>query len=1065
MTRRAVLFRIGLSCAGLLLLVVVLVSGLYLWRVPLAQALLDRELAALELPGARATVAEVELDRIRLRDLTAGLEREIEASELTLRFGFPEILRGRADKVELEGLTVRLDLRSGAAPLGSLQAFAERIAARDRAATPPLPAPLPAPLPTVHIPDARVNALTPLGPATLTVDGSLTPHGTSVPTAGFDLALVAPFLTLKARLTAAGDPERRLEAWLEIVGHSLDLPASEVRAASVRGKASILLVNGEPRSGQATIEFAGLSLAGTAFEMASAGLELSETRAAARGRLLAGDESFALTFDGALEDLRGAPRLRLELDAKIDEEAPPWALARPPWPQAGRGRLRATAEGRLGPLDPLPGALAAWLREGAVAGTFDLELERLAFDPPGPNLSARLRGTADWSGKRLAVKLTEDGLLRATGLTAADLVSRGLPAALAEALESVSGGDLTLGLPSAGPRPAKATWRPGDQAEALTLEGTADLSGDALTAQASGLLSFAAEGGLDEVTVDAFSLNAQNIALAGEHIAALALAGTLAGSPDAFEAEVELDARLRRPTFGDWRTETVRVRLPLRVLYESARLDATLAAPGQVVVEGLGLRDAVEAVGPLQVTLEDAGLTVQSAATPPILRHHVRLSAGPSRFHLLRADAEPIAVIAHLPAISWTGGGPLATEPRGEAKLTGGRIELPDHALTLDGLSATLTLPEAPAGAALDFTVAAVRHQGNPQAFAPYRLSGRAARRGEMIELTASGRGPGGLGSFRMTGRHDPAAGAGTLDIVLTPLIFAPDGAQPGQLIPLLSGLSDVRGTVSAAARLRWDEQEFSGTADLTLADLSFETPEAAVEGLNLSLRLDPLVPPASPPGQSLTVDLIDVGLPLEGLSVSFRLPPGPPGRVLLERADFALTGVRFTIGETLIDPAADRNRTLLSVEELDLATLFESLAIEGLSGQGRLSGTIPLVMEGGGVAVVNARLSSAAPGFLRFRSDAAARTLQSGEESVDLLLRALENFHYDSMTLTGGLDPDYEARMRLEIQGGNPDVLDGHPFAININLTGNLGPLIDALREGRAITRDLLRRSWRQVL
>ena len=54
---------------------------------------------------------------------------------------------------------------------------------------------------------------------------------------------------------------------------------------------------------------------------------------------------------------------------------------------------------------------------------------------------------------------------------------------------------------------------------------------------------------------------------------------------------------------------------------------------------------------------------------------------------------------------------------------------------------------------------------------------------------------------------------------------------------------------------------------------------------------------------------------------------------------------------------------------------------------------------------------------------------------------------------------------MRLELQGRNPDVLDGHPFHININLTGNMGPLIKALRDGRAITRDLLRRSWRQVL
>ncbi len=45
---------------------------------------------------------------------------------------------------------------------------------------------------------------------------------------------------------------------------------------------------------------------------------------------------------------------------------------------------------------------------------------------------------------------------------------------------------------------------------------------------------------------------------------------------------------------------------------------------------------------------------------------------------------------------------------------------------------------------------------------------------------------------------------------------------------------------------------------------------------------------------------------------------------------------------------------------------------------------------------------------------------------------------------------------------GQNPEVLDGHPFKFNINLTGNLDPILKAIAKGRNISSDLLGRTWR---
>jgi hypothetical protein len=149
-------------------------------------------------------------------------------------------------------------------------------------------------------------------------------------------------------------------------------------------------------------------------------------------------------------------------------------------------------------------------------------------------------------------------------------------------------------------------------------------------------------------------------------------------------------------------------------------------------------------------------------------------------------------------------------------------------------------------------------------------------------------------------------------------------------------------------------------------------------------------------------------------------------------------------------------------VDNLSLARLFETLAVDGLSGQGELAGAIPVSIRGGQVAIRDARLVSRAPGVLRFRSATASAALQSGGEPVELMLKALENFQYDTLSLAGGLDQDANTELRLEILGSNPDVLEGHPFQVNINLTGDLGPILDAVRQGHEISSDLLRRSWK---
>ena len=47
----------------------------------------------------------------------------------------------------------------------------------------------------------------------------------------------------------------------------------------------------------------------------------------------------------------------------------------------------------------------------------------------------------------------------------------------------------------------------------------------------------------------------------------------------------------------------------------------------------------------------------------------------------------------------------------------------------------------------------------------------------------------------------------------------------------------------------------------------------------------------------------------------------------------------------------------------------------------------------------------------------------------------------------------------KLSILGANPEVLDGHPFQVNINLASNIENVMSALIEGYMVSRAALRR------
>ncbi|MGE0652453.1 MAG: YdbH domain-containing protein [Alphaproteobacteria bacterium] len=232
---------------------------------------------------------------------------------------------------------------------------------------------------------------------------------------------------------------------------------------------------------------------------------------------------------------------------------------------------------------------------------------------------------------------------------------------------------------------------------------------------------------------------------------------------------------------------------------------------------------------------------------------------------------------------------------------------------------------------------------------------------------------------------------------------------------------------------------------DASLGSGTQGTAGTTVQGLSADIRLDRLIPPRTPPGQTVRARQVAAGMTFENLNLRFALIDGAaPVVPALRVEDFQTTfaGGHLGIAPTIIDAAAESSEGTIAVKDVDLAALLALAGLEGVSGTGRLNGKIPIKVAKNAVGIAGGRLQAAGPGTLRIRSDAAKQALAQGGEEVVLMLSALENFHYETLTLEIEKKLTGEGRVLLRTRGKNPNVGDGQPFVINLNLTGNVDRL-----------------------
>jgi Dicarboxylate transport len=380
------------------------------------------------------------------------------------------------------------------------------------------------------------------------------------------------------------------------------------------------------------------------------------------------------------------------------------------------------------------------------------------------------------------------------------------------------------------------------------------------------------------------------------------------------------------------------------------------------------------------------------------------------------------------------------------------RFSLPAEGIASDGFDGTLSI-DGSAGRSLkaDYAVATIRSDRDPAFFAPFRLTGTAAGSlDKQIDFDAILKDRSGTVSIAVKGRHDLGTGVGQAGVRMKPTAFGTDAAQLTALLPITrQWIGEFTGTLALKARTGWGEGADRGRAEILLKDVAVDAGAITASGVNAVVTADRLSPLRLPAGQTVSIALMDAGVPLTDGEIRFGIQGD---RLSVTKAEWNWAGGLLRAAPFEAGMNDDDKTIVLEAEDIDLRQLLSLTAIEGLSASGTLRGSLPIHVSPDAVAIEGGHLETTGSGTLRYDPDDPPAFLAGDPgSSTDMLMKALTDFRYDGLDLSVDGRAGGEMTLSFAIQGSNPSFYDGYPVALNLNVGGALDTI---LRRGLATYR-----------
>lgn len=298
--------------------------------------------------------------------------------------------------------------------------------------------------------------------------------------------------------------------------------------------------------------------------------------------------------------------------------------------------------------------------------------------------------------------------------------------------------------------------------------------------------------------------------------------------------------------------------------------------------------------------------------------------------------------------------------------------------------------------------------------------------------------------AIEVAGPFAIGVGETRLTAKLFPLLLIDDVRPVESLFPIAPRfIEKLSGTLSAdftitGAPSRRGNVVWNGAGRLDVKQVNVTARGFAIDGIDTALTFSELMPPVLRDEQSVTIKRAVAGLPFENIAARFTLSAKGVLDLQSLEAKLAEGAVRAAPLQIALDKP--EVNTTLAVENVSLAALLAVAAVEGLSGEGTLGGTLPIATRDGVVTIAEGVLAALGPGVLRYRPKEATET---GGGEISMLRQVLTDFRYKElkMQVDGAIGGEQSIVVRLV--GSNPTFYDGYPVAFTLNLSGALEAIV----------------------
>jgi hypothetical protein len=240
------------------------------------------------------------------------------------------------------------------------------------------------------------------------------------------------------------------------------------------------------------------------------------------------------------------------------------------------------------------------------------------------------------------------------------------------------------------------------------------------------------------------------------------------------------------------------------------------------------------------------------------------------------------------------------------------------------------------------------------------------------------------------------------------------------------------------------------------------------IENVRGEVVFDDLFALTTPPGQQVSVGLVNPGIAVENGRLRFQLLGAQ--RVAVESAEFDFASGILALDPTIITLGADEANVRLLLRDLDAARLLSTLNFPDLHATGTIEGSFPLRLARNTAFVTNGELY-AAPGGGTIQYVGTAGESATGAARV--AFDALRSFDYDKLRITLNGDISGEVVSSISFTGENSgrpvDLTElapipgvsrvtarGVPFAFNVTVTAPFRRLAQTAA-GFANPRDII--------